>query len=75
MAAKGTKFEDAIERLEKIVDQLDSEQLQLDSALKLFEEGIELLRSASNELAAAEAKVKLLVEKADGVFETRDFGG
>lgn len=69
------KFEESLARLEQIVDKLDSNQLDLDSALKLFEEGIELLRSASSELAAAESRVKILVEKADGVFETRDFGG
>jgi len=41
-------------------------------ALKLFEEGIELLRSASAELAGAETKVQMLIEKANGRFELRE---
>ena len=58
---------------ESIMDQLDNDALELDAALALFEEGIELLRQASEELKGAETRVKLLVEQADGVFETRDF--
>jgi exodeoxyribonuclease VII small subunit len=44
----------------------------LDRALKLFEEGIEILRLASDELTSAEGRVQLLIESAEGVFETRE---
>jgi len=40
----------------------------------LFEEGIELLRKAQEELNETETRVKELVERADGVLELRDFG-
>ncbi|MDP9179423.1 MAG: exodeoxyribonuclease VII small subunit [Gemmatimonadota bacterium] len=65
-------FESNLRRLEEIVAQLESDRLDLNAALRLFEEGIELLRLASGELAETESKVKELVERADGVLELRD---
>lgn len=65
-------FESNLRRLEEIVAQLEGDRLDLDAALKLFEEGIELLRLASGELAETESRVKELVERADGVLELRD---
>ena len=65
-------YEKSISRLEQIVDELDSGDLELAKALKLFEEGIACLREASKELSHAEARVKVLVEKSDGVFELPD---
>ena len=62
-------FEENLGRLEAIVDELQGEALDLDRALRLFEEGIERLREASSELARAEQQVKLLVERSDGTFE------
>jgi exodeoxyribonuclease VII small subunit len=69
------KFEDALRRLESIVAELESEELDLSRALALFQEGIECLRSASGELANVEAQVQRLVERADGSFELTDLGG
>jgi len=65
-------FESNLKRLEEIVAQLEGDRLDLNAALKLFEEGIELLRLASGELAQTESKVKELVERTDGVLELRD---
>lgn len=65
-------YESQLHRLEEIVGELDGDGLPLDDALRLFEEGIELLRAASDELTRAEGRVQLLVERAEGVFETRD---
>ena len=47
-----------MERLEAIVRKLEAEELDLDEALKLFEEGIERLRAAREQLTQAEGKVK-----------------
>ncbi len=63
-------YEERLGRLEDIVAELDAGALPLDDALRLFEEGIELLRNATEELTVAEGRVRLLVERADGVFET-----
>lgn len=68
-------FEARVRRLEQIVQELDGEGVELARALALFEEGIAVLREAGEELGAAEAKVKVLVEKSHGVFELDDHGG
>ncbi|MGI8510319.1 MAG: exodeoxyribonuclease VII small subunit [Gemmatimonadaceae bacterium] len=65
-------YERQLQRLEEIVTALEGDALPLDDALRLFEEGIELLRVASDELTRAEGKVQLLSERAEGVFETQD---
>jgi len=65
-------FEQRIARLEEIAGQLEGQGLELDRALSLFEEGIETLRAAAQELATAEAKVQRLVERADGSFDVLD---
>jgi exodeoxyribonuclease VII small subunit len=65
-------YESRLERLEAIVAELEGDGVPLDRALALFEEGIELLRTASDELTRAEGRVALLIERAEGVFETRD---
>ena len=65
-------YEKRVGRLQEIVSDLESDGLPLDDALKLFEEGIEILRVASEELTNAEGRVQLLIERAEGVFETRD---
>jgi len=65
-------FEKRLHRLEEIVGALESDQLDLDRALALFEEGIACLRAASDELGKVEARVQRLVERADGTFEVTD---
>lgn len=65
-------FEKSLKRLDEIMAELENEQIGLDASLKLFEEGIELLRAASAELDKAETKVQLLVERSAGGFELRE---
>jgi exodeoxyribonuclease VII small subunit len=60
-------FEKHLARLEKIAAELEGD-IELARALTLFEEGIEHLRAASEELAQADARVGRLVERADGTF-------
>lgn len=62
-------FERQVERLEAIVAELESGEVELDAALRLFAEGIECLRAASSELERADAEVRRLVERDDGTFE------
>jgi len=66
------KFEERLGRLEQIAAELEGDDVELARALALFEEGIENLRAASDELAKAEARVQRLVERADGTFDTVD---
>jgi exodeoxyribonuclease VII small subunit len=65
-------FEQRLKRLEAIVNELESEQIPLDRALALFEEGVACLRTAAEELGKVETKVQRLVERADGSFEVTD---
>jgi len=65
-------FEQTLARLEEIAAALDRDDLPLEKALTLFEEGIARLREASATLTQAEGKVQTLVEQADGVFEATE---
>ena len=54
---------------------LEGQELDLDDALKLFEEGVERLRQARDRLAAAEAKVKQVLTDQAGNLKVEDFDG
>ena len=64
MTAKN--FEQAMTRLEEIVQQLEQEELLLDDSLKIFEEGMDLSKFCYEKLNQAEQKLKKLVKKDDG---------
>jgi len=57
------KFEECLQRLERIVDELEKGDLPLEKALGLFEEGIALSASCRKELEAAEGKVEILLKQ------------
>jgi len=64
--------EQQLERLEAIVEQLAGDGVELDAALKLFEEGVARLRAVTERLSQAETQVKLLVEEGEGDFSLED---
>jgi exodeoxyribonuclease VII small subunit len=68
-------FEQALSRLEAVVEELERSDVSLDRALALFESGIEQLRVAHDELTRAEASVKVLVRRAEGTLETAELNG
>jgi exodeoxyribonuclease VII small subunit len=68
-------FEQSLDRLEEIVRELESSDLELERALALFEEGITHLRTANGALTLADARVQQLVEVAGGAFSLSDFEG
>jgi len=57
------KFEDAMKRLEEIVDKLETGNADLENSLSLFEEGVKLVRFCSSKLEEAKKKVEILVKK------------
>ena len=63
---KELKFEDGLKRLEEIVAKLESGNLPLDDSLKLFEEGVKLVRFCNERLAEAQQKVELLTKDQAG---------
>lgn len=54
-------FEKRLNRLEEIVEKMESGELSLEDSLKLFEEGVKLSRECNSQLNEAEQKVKLLL--------------
>jgi exodeoxyribonuclease VII small subunit len=57
------KFEECLERLEKIVTELERGDVSLDRALELFDEGMKLSGSCRKELEEAEGKVEILLKR------------
>lgn len=57
---KEKNFETALTRLEEIVDSLEAGDADLEQALKLFEEGISLVRTCDTQLKEAEQKLEKL---------------
>lgn len=66
------KFEECLQRLEKIVDELETGNVSLEQALKLFEEGTQLSSSCRKELEEAEGKVEILL-KQNGKLQTEPY--
>lgn len=66
MTEQSERFEKTLEELEAIVESLESDELQLDEALGLFEQGIQRLRSAAEKLDAAHGRVEELIQDVDG---------
>ena len=67
------KFEDALQRLEQIVDQLEAGDLPLDDSLKVFEEGVALARRCAKYLEEAEKRIELLTKDESGLLKTELF--
>ncbi len=66
-------FEQALKRLEEIVEALETEDPDLDKSLQFFEEGVHLSRHCNQQLQAAEKRIDVLLSKADGALETEPF--
>lgn len=59
-------FEKAIQQLEKIVEELETGELPLETSLKKFEEAVSLSRFCSEKLDESEKKIALLLKTPDG---------
>jgi len=63
-------FEKAMEKLEKIVQELESSDLPLEKAIKKFEEGVQLSKFCSEKLDETEKKITILLKDQNAqVFE------
>lgn len=67
------EFEKSLTRLEEVVKRLESTDLSLDEAMKLFEEGVKLSRDCQKQLEEAEGRVEILLRKADGKIQAEPF--
>ena len=66
-------FEKSLVRLEEVVKRLESTDLSLDEAMKLFEEGVTLSRECQKQLEEAEGRIEILLKKADGKIVAQPF--
>ena len=67
------KFEDALNRLEEIVQKMEAGDLSLDESLKAFEEGIKLVRICSKKLEDAERRIDMLMKNEQGDLDLAPF--
>jgi exodeoxyribonuclease VII small subunit len=72
MAEKTVDFEKSLERLEAIVEEMESGDLPLEQMIKHFEEGSKLVTLCSGKLNEVEQKIEKLVKKG-GVLTTEPF--
>lgn len=75
MAQDNIKFEEALKKLEKIVEDLEKGELSLDEALKKYQEGVELSRLCAQKLEGAKKKIDLLTKNKKGEFELKPLDG
>lgn len=73
MAKKEMTFEDAMDRLEEVLRRLENGNETLDDSLKLYEEGISLIRACNAQLERAEQRVRILQVQEDGSVALEDF--
>ena len=66
------KFEECLQRLEKIVQELEKGDVPLEQSLTLFEEGMHLSSTCRKELEQAEGKVEILLKK-NGKLQAEPF--
>jgi exodeoxyribonuclease VII small subunit len=67
------KFEEALSKLESLVEELERGELSLEESLAAFEEGIRLSRICSKQLDEAERKIEILIKGEDGQLRIEDF--
>ena len=65
-------FEESMKKLEEIVIELESGNLNLDESVKKFEEGMKVAKQCNSILEDAENKITILLEK-DGELKEEDF--
>jgi len=70
---KELKFEQALDKLENIVKEMEEGSVPLDKSLELFEEGVKLAKFCSVKLKEVEKKVEILKKDVNGVVYKEPF--
>lgn len=70
---KELNFEETMQELEKIVQELEKGDLNLDDSINKFEEGMKLSKNASDYLEKAEKKISILINTKDGEIKEEEF--
>ena len=69
MAKTKKTFEERLERLEELGDEIRKNDIPLDDAIKAFEEGIKLARTLEKDLEKIESRIEILMNGADAAAE------
>jgi exodeoxyribonuclease VII small subunit len=72
MEEAAVSFETAMERLDKIVAELENGDVPLEQAIELFQEGMKLSRLCSQKLEQVERKIEMLIEE-EGSLQKKPF--
>jgi exodeoxyribonuclease VII small subunit len=72
-AESALSFEQALERLETIVEELERGSLTLEQSIARYEEGVRLSRRLTQTLDEAEKRIERLMALDDGRLETQPF--
>lgn len=67
------KFEEALKKLESIVEGLEQGKISLEDSLKKYEEGIKLAKFCSEKLEEAEQKIEILTKDSSGKLRRKPF--
>lgn len=70
---KEVEFEQALKKLESIVENLESGEMTLEAALKQYEEGVRMADICSKRLSEAEKKVEVLMKASGGKLKAEPF--
>jgi len=65
LSEKDLSFEEALEKLEGIVDKMESGGLGLDEALEKYTEGVKLIKFCSRELNKAEKRIEMVIKEGE----------
>ncbi len=69
------KFDQALERLEKLVEEMEQREVPLEESLEKYEEGVSLARRCLEQLNRAEKKIEILRKPSEEEPETTPFAG
>lgn len=67
-------IEASLERIEALVQEMESGNLPLEAMIVRFEEGAKLVKSCQKKLDAAEKRIKIIVRETSGEVSLEDFG-
>jgi len=73
MPKKKQTFEEAMNRLEEVVAEMEDSKTSLDRSMSLYKEGISLVMRCAEDLNGAEKEITELRQNAEGIFEQKKF--
>ena len=71
MRGEKMSFEESVEKLSKVVDELESGNLNLEDSIKKFEEGMSLSKKCNDILEDAEKRITILIKKDEKIEEEK----